>query len=417
MTFEESAEDLTADVASLGFDLTGLIARKKIVIDHVRVSGTRSRRRANTIWRGSSSAWVTRSRRSRPSGSCWTPSRRSSRDLQPGHPARRAAAPLQLAQGPGHHRGHHRRAGRGHPHPARARGVRLRLRDLARPPRRRPGLDPPAAGRQVPRLEPRDQRVPVPDRAGRHQRAADHLARPRARGPGRARLDRLAGSTTCSAARASTGQQRPALRHRRHRQDEPRRALRRRGLRRGERCLLLPFEESPQQYMRNMRSIGIDLEPWVKEGLPPFPFRAPRPARPGDSTWWQMHQQVEGVRARGGRGGPDQQPHVGRHLERGQGDAVRLVDHLKTPTSPRFHQPHHRRTRTSRPTIGDLLADRHVAPAARPREGRSAASGLYVLKSRGMAHSNDVSTRTTSPIGASQLVRTVSRPVRRRRTR
>jgi len=37
--------------------------------------------------------------------------------------------------------------------------------------------------------------------------------------------------------------------------------------RRGERALYFAFEESPNQIMRNMRSIGIDLEPWVKKGL------------------------------------------------------------------------------------------------------------------------------------------------------
>ena len=36
---------------------------------------------------------------------------------------------------------------------------------------------------------------------------------------------------------------------------------------RGERCLHLAFEESPGQLLRNMRSIGNDLEPWVKMGL------------------------------------------------------------------------------------------------------------------------------------------------------
>ena len=40
--------------------------------------------------------------------------------------------------------------------------------------------------------------------------------------------------------------------------------------RRGERCLFLTFEESPSQLLRNMRSIGIDLEPWVKKGLLQF---------------------------------------------------------------------------------------------------------------------------------------------------
>jgi circadian clock protein KaiC len=37
--------------------------------------------------------------------------------------------------------------------------------------------------------------------------------------------------------------------------------------RRKERCLYFAFEESRQQIMRNMRSIGIDLEPCVRQGL------------------------------------------------------------------------------------------------------------------------------------------------------
>jgi len=44
---------------------------------------------------------------------------------------------------------------------------------------------------------------------------------------------------------------------------------------RGERCLFFAFEESPSQLMRNMRSIGIDLARWVKEGL--LTIRAVRP--------------------------------------------------------------------------------------------------------------------------------------------
>jgi circadian clock protein KaiC len=37
MTFEETAEDIEKNVDSLGFDTRRLMARKKIVIDHVRV--------------------------------------------------------------------------------------------------------------------------------------------------------------------------------------------------------------------------------------------------------------------------------------------------------------------------------------------------------------------------------------------
>ena len=46
--------------------------------------------------------------------------------------------------------------------------------------------------------------------------------------------------------------------------------------RRGERCLYLASEESPRQIIRNMRSIGIDLEPWVTKGL--LEFHAARPS-------------------------------------------------------------------------------------------------------------------------------------------
>lgn len=44
---------------------------------------------------------------------------------------------------------------------------------------------------------------------------------------------------------------------------------------RGEKVLYFAFEESPSQFMRNISSIGIHLEPWVKEGL--LHFHATRP--------------------------------------------------------------------------------------------------------------------------------------------
>jgi circadian clock protein KaiC len=40
--------------------------------------------------------------------------------------------------------------------------------------------------------------------------------------------------------------------------------------RRGERCLYLALEESQNQIIRNMRSIGLNLEPWVQQGLLKF---------------------------------------------------------------------------------------------------------------------------------------------------
>src|SRR5579859_3125114 len=49
--------------------------------------------------------------------------------------------------------------------------------------------------------------------------------------------------------------------------------------RRGERCLYLAFEESESQMVRNMRSIGLDLAPWLKKGL--LRFHATRPTAHG----------------------------------------------------------------------------------------------------------------------------------------
>jgi len=50
----------------------------------------------------------------------------------------------------------------------------------------------------------------------------------------------------------------------------------------GEKCLIFAFEESPKQIIRNMRSIGVDLQPWINEGL--LKFHATRPTLYGLET-------------------------------------------------------------------------------------------------------------------------------------
>jgi circadian clock protein KaiC len=62
--------------------------------------------------------------------------------------------------------------------------------------------------------------------------------------------------------------------------------------RRGERCLAFLFEESPDQHIRNMRSIGIDLAPWLKKGL--LRLHATRPSKLGlEAHLVAMHQLTE----------------------------------------------------------------------------------------------------------------------------
>jgi len=63
--------------------------------------------------------------------------------------------------------------------------------------------------------------------------------------------------------------------------------------RRGERCLYFAFEESRNQIIRNMRSIGIDLEQWVNKGL--LEFRNSRPTLYGlEMHLVTMHKAIEG---------------------------------------------------------------------------------------------------------------------------
>jgi circadian clock protein KaiC len=61
---------------------------------------------------------------------------------------------------------------------------------------------------------------------------------------------------------------------------------------RGERCLYFSFEESQAQVIRNMKSIGVDLAPHVRKGL--FKFHATRPTVHGiEMHLVLMHKMIE----------------------------------------------------------------------------------------------------------------------------
>ena len=62
--------------------------------------------------------------------------------------------------------------------------------------------------------------------------------------------------------------------------------------RRGERAICFQFEESPAQYMRNMRSVGLKLDRWVNKGL--LRIHAARPTLYGlEFHLATMHREVE----------------------------------------------------------------------------------------------------------------------------
>ena len=210
------------------------------------------------------------------------------RPVQRRHPARGAAPAVPLAEGQGRHRDHHRRARRGHADPPGPRGVRLRLRDPARPPRR-PIRSRPAGCASSSTAAPRTAPTSIPSSSTstaspccRSRRSASITRRPRERDLHRRRRPRR----RCSAARASIAAAAcwsPAPRApgktslAAHFVDA--------ACRRGERCLYFAFEESagadrPQHALDRHRPRAVD-----QEGLAAVP-RARGPTASGwRSTW------------------------------------------------------------------------------------------------------------------------------------
>jgi len=66
---------------------------------------------------------------------------------------------------------------------------------------------------------------------------------------------------------------------------------------RGEPCLYMTFEESVNQLLRNMRSLGLDLAPWVEQGL--LHIHAARPTFSGlEAHLVALHQTICDLRPR-----------------------------------------------------------------------------------------------------------------------
>jgi circadian clock protein KaiC len=158
--------------------------------------------------------------------------------------------------------------------------------------------------------------------------------------------------------------------------------------RRGERCLYFAFEESPAQIVRNMRSIGIDLEPWTASGL--LKFEAARPSLFGlEMHLARMHREIEKFR-------PDAvvlDPISSLRGEQGEVHSalLRVIDLLKSRGTTAFLTNLISGGANMDATdIGmSSLMDTWLS-LAHIEENGERNRGLYVLKSRGMSHSNQI---------------------------
>jgi circadian clock protein KaiC len=160
--------------------------------------------------------------------------------------------------------------------------------------------------------------------------------------------------------------------------------------RRGERCLYFAFEESTSQIIRNMRSIGIDLNPHVKSGL--LQFHATRPTIYGlEMHLVNMHDLISQYKADVVVMDPITDfTAIGNQAEV-KAAITRIIDFLKAnQITALFTTITSEDESADQSVIGiSSLIDAWIS--LRNIENNGARHrGLFILKSRGMAHSNQI---------------------------
>jgi circadian clock protein KaiC len=160
--------------------------------------------------------------------------------------------------------------------------------------------------------------------------------------------------------------------------------------RRGERCLLIDFEESKQQVARNMKSAGIDLDQWALKGL--FFHEAWRPTQYGiEMHLLRIHKLIETIKPACVIVDPITNLIAGGNDREVNSMLLRLIDLLKASgitavlASLTAGGEDLEKTKAGISSLTDtwiLLRDIEL----NGERNRC----LYVLKSRGMAHSNQL---------------------------
>jgi circadian clock protein KaiC len=160
--------------------------------------------------------------------------------------------------------------------------------------------------------------------------------------------------------------------------------------RRGERCLYFAFEESPSQIVRNMRSIGIDLEPWVAKGL--LQFQAARPTYGGiEQHLLVTHKCVSSFKPSVVVVDPITNLLTVSTIGDVRSMLTRMVDFLKTQQITGIFTSLTAGSGTLEANEADVssLMDTWLLLKT-IEEGGELNRALYVLKSRGMNHSNQI---------------------------
>ena len=159
---------------------------------------------------------------------------------------------------------------------------------------------------------------------------------------------------------------------------------------RGERCIYFAFEESPEQIIRNLRSIGLDMTPCIKKGL--LKFQSSRPSTYGlEMHLVVMHKLIKDFK-------PDTvviDP-ITNLITVGSASEItsiltRLIDFLQTQqitvvfTALTLNTLIKEQTDESVSSLVDAWLQVRDIELNGERN-----RGLYIMKSRGMKHSNQV---------------------------
>jgi circadian clock protein KaiC len=156
---------------------------------------------------------------------------------------------------------------------------------------------------------------------------------------------------------------------------------------RGERCLYFAFEESPAQIIRNMRSIGLDLQPRVDAGL--LRFEAARPSLFGlEMHLARIYREIEEFLPAAAVLDPISA------LRGESGDVhsmlLRIIDLLKSRGITAFLTDLLSVEGMDKADAGmSSLMDTWLSLVQLESNGERN-RGVYVLKSRGMNHSNQI---------------------------
>jgi len=169
--------------------------------------------------------------------------------------------------------------------------------------------------------------------------------------------------------------------------------------RRGERCLYLAFEESPQQLLRNMRTIGIDLEPHVRKDT--LRVQSSRPTLHGlEMHLVQLHKMVSEFKPSAVVIDPISNFIDNSTAIEAQAMLLRLVDFLKAKQITALFT--HLTSGAAALEATDIGISSLIDTWLLLRDieiGNARSKGLYVLKSRGMPHSRDIREFLLTPRG------------------